>query len=145
MSNNQKSEERTKGEQIMQSECERLSEQLRNDAVTIIESVWKSIDWDKIGSRRRMKIYEEYQNKIKSASHVGTASHFLEKLTNKMDSTLSGTNSPTILDIIRRIEKEDLDLDFLNICRSESQLLILLMREKNDELKENSKQTVLGV
>jgi hypothetical protein len=128
----------------MQSECEKLSEQLRNDAVTIIEAVWNSIDWEKIGNRRRMNIYEEYLNKIKSASHVGTASHFLEKLTTKMDCTLSGTNSPVVLNIIKKIEKEDLNLDFLNICRSESQLLILLMREKNDELKENSKQMTLG-
>jgi hypothetical protein len=128
----------------MQSECEKLSEQLRQDAVTIIESVWKSIDWDKVSSRRRMKIYEEYQNKIKSASHVGKASHFLEKLCSKMDCTLSGTNSSIILNIIKRIEQDDLDLEFLNTCRSETQLLVLLMREKNHELKENSKQIVSG-
>ncbi len=125
-------------------ECEKLSEQLRQDAVTVIEAVWKSIDWDKVSSRRRMKIYEEYQNKIKSASQVGKASHFLEKLCSKMDCALSGVNSSIVLDIIKRIEHEDLDLEFLNTCRSETQLLVLLMRERRAELNENSKQTVLG-
>ncbi len=129
----------------MQSEeCEKLSEQLRQDAVTIIEAVWKSIDWDKVSSRRRMKIYEEYQNKIKSASQVGKASYFLEKLTSKMDCILSDTNSANVLEIIRNIEKDDLDLEFLNTCRSETQLLVLLMRERRAELNENSKQTVGG-
>ncbi len=128
----------------MQSECEKISEQLRQDVVTIIESVWKSIDWDKVSSRRRMKIYEEYQNKIKSSAHVGKASHFLEKLCSKMDCTLSGTNASIVLDIIKKVEQDNLDLEFLNTCRSETQLLVLLMREKNQELKENSKQTISG-
>jgi len=128
----------------MQSECEKLSEQLRQDVVTVIEAVWKSIDWDKVSSRRRMKIYEEYQNKIKSASQVGKVSHFLEKLCSKMDCTLSDTNSANVLEIIRNIEKEELDLEFLNTCRNETQLLVLLMRERRAELNENSKQTVTG-
>lgn len=124
-------------------ECEQLQEMLRASAVSIITSVWRGIDWDSVSSRRRMKIYEEYQNKIKSAARTGTLSHFIEKLAEKMDSTVSGADAPEVLRIVKEVEKEDYDLEILDILRSETALLILLMREAQGELNK-SKQTKLG-
>lgn len=121
-------------------ECEQLLEKLRASAVSIITSVWRGIDWDSVSSRRRMKVYEEYQNKIKSAARTGTLSHFIEKLAEKMNSTVSGTDAPEVLSIVKEVEKDDYDLEILDILRSETTLLILLMREAQGELK-NSKQT----
>lgn len=124
-------------------ECEQLQEKLRASAVSIITSVWHGIDWDSVSSRRRMKIYEEYQNKIKSAARTGTLSHFIEKIAEKMGSTVSGADAPEVLRIIKEVEKDDYDLEILDILRSETALLILLMREAQGELK-NSKQMKLG-
>ena len=124
-------------------ECEKLQEKLRHDAVNLISTVWRGISWDGVSSRRRMKIYEEYENKIKSASMTGKVSIFLNKVCEKMDSNISGADAPKVLEVIRDIEAQDLDLELLDILRSESALIILLMREANDELKENSKQVKL--
>jgi len=126
-------------------ECEKIKEKLRQDAVSLISCCWRGINWDNVSSRRRMKIYDEFAAKIKSASATGTTSHFLEKLCEKMDSGISGTDAPRVLEIIRSVEAEDLDLEILDILRSETELCVLLMREANNELKENSKQTTLGV
>lgn len=125
-------------------ECEKIKEKLRNDAVSLISVVWRGINWDNVGSRRRMKIYDEYANKIKSAAHTGKVSQFLEKLCEKMDSTPAGADAPKVLEIIRGVEVDDLDLEILDILRSETELIVLLMREANNELKENSKQTTLA-
>ncbi len=125
-------------------ECEKIKEKLRAQAVDLISSVWHGINWDSVGSRRRMKIYEEYENKIRSASMTGKVSIFLNKLCEKMDSNISGSDAPRVLEVVRDIEAQDLDLELLDVLRSESALIVLLMREANNELKENSKQTKLS-
>lgn len=124
-------------------ECEKIKDSLRADAVNIISSVWHGIDWERVGARRRMKIYDEFANKIKSASMTGKLSHFLEKLCDKMDSGIVESDSVTVLEIIRNIEAQDYDLEILDILRSETELLVLMMREANQELKEGSKQMQL--
>jgi len=121
-------------------ECEQLQEKLRSDAVTIITSIWHGINWDSVSSRRRMKIYEEYQQKIKSAARTGKLSQFIEKLAEKMDSTVSGVDASEVLKIVREVESNDYDLEILDILRSETALLVLMMRDVQGELK-NSKQT----
>lgn len=125
-------------------ECEKIKEKLRQDAVGLISAVWHGINWDNVGSRRRMKIYDEFANKIKSASATGKTSQFLEKLCEKMDSNIIEADAPKVLDVIRDIEARDLDLEILDVLRSETELIVLIMREVNNELKENSKQATLG-
>jgi hypothetical protein len=124
-------------------ECEKIVEELREDAVQIITSIWRGINWDSVSTRRRMKIYEEYKNKIESASMVGKVTHFVEKLTEKMESTIPEQEVQTVLRIVKNVESDDLELEFLDICRSETAYLVLRMRELNDELKEGSKQQLL--
>jgi hypothetical protein len=124
--------------------CEELKEKLRQDAVSLVSAVWHGISFDNISSRRRMKIYDEFANKIKSASATGKTSQFLEKLCEKMDSNIIEADAGKVLEVIRDIEAQDLDLEILDILRSETELVVLLMREDNNELKENSKQATLG-
>ncbi len=125
-------------------DCEKIKEKLRQDVVGLISAVWHGINWDNVGGRRRMKIYDEFANKIKSASATGKTSQFLEKLCEKMDSNIIETDAPKVLEVIRDIEAQDLDLEILDVLRSETELIVLLMREANNELKENSKQATLG-
>jgi len=124
-------------------DCEKQLEELREQAVSLINAVWHGINWDNVSARRRMKIYEEFENKIKSATGVGRVCHFLEKLSNKMDSTIPEKHSNDVLEIIRHTEQNDLDLELLDVLRSETTYLVLLMRERNDELK-HSKQIDIG-
>jgi len=121
-------------------DCEKIKENLRQDAVSLVSAVWHGINFDNISSRRRMKIYDEFANKIKSASATGKTSQFLEKLCEKMNSNIIDVDAPKVLEVIRDIETQDLDLEILDVLRSETELIVLLMREANNELKENSKQ-----
>jgi len=49
------------------------------------------------------------------------------------------------LKTIKDIEENKYDLDILELILSETQYLVLLMREQNDELKTDRKQQKLGV
>ena len=126
-------------------ECEKIKEKLRQDAIILISAVWHGINWDNVGSRRRMKIYDEFANKIKSASATGKTSQFLEKLCEKMDSRIIEADAANVLAVIRDVEAQDSDLEILDVLRSETELLVLMMREANSELKDNSKQTTLPI
>ena len=61
-----------------------------------------------------------------------------------MDSNIIEADTSKVLEVIRDIEAQDLDLEILDVLRSETELIVLLMREANNELKENSKQAILG-
>ncbi|OYT63164.1 hypothetical protein B6U67_03395 [Methanosarcinales archaeon ex4484_138] len=126
-------------------ECEILDEHLREHAVTLINSVWHGINWDNVGSRRRMRIYDEFTNKIRSAAHSGRISKFYDKLCRSMDSNPPELWGKRALDTIKDIEENKYDLDILELILSETQYLVLLMREQNDELKTDKKQQKLGV
>ena len=126
-------------------ECEILDEHLRIHAVTLINSVWHGINWDTVGSRRRMRIYDEFTNKIRSAAHAGRISKFYDKLCRSMDSNPPELWGKRALEAIKDIEAEKHDLDILELIISETQYLVLLLREQNNELNADRKQRKLGV
>ena len=132
----------------MSIECERMDEELRKDALDVIESVWHGINWDSVGGRRRMRIYDEYTAKIRSAAHTGRFTQFYDNLCQKMEASPHGDWASQARVAIQRIEKRSLDLDVLELILSESQYLVLLLREKNDVRKADreaakNKQTTL--
>lgn len=133
----------------MSIECERMDGELRQQALGVIEAVWHGINWDSVGSRRRMRIYDEYAAKIRSAAHTGRFTQFYGNLCRKMESAPYGEWAGQARDAIKRIEKHSLDLDVLELIIAENQYLVLLLREQNDVRKaereaEKNKQTTLG-
>jgi len=133
----------------MSVECENMNEELRKDALDIVESVWHGIDWKSVGGRRRMKIYDEYTAKIRSAAHTGRFTSFYGNLCRKMESSPYGDWAVQARTAITRIEKHSLDLDILELIIDEHQYLVLLLREKNEARNaareaENNKQQTLG-
>ena len=134
----------------MAIECERMDEELRQQAFAVIESVWHGINWDSIGSRRRMRIYDEFADKIRSAAHTGRFTHFYGNLCRKMEAAVYGEWAEQARTAIQRIEKYELDLDVLEMIIAENQYLVLLLREQNDikkaakEAAEKNKQQTLG-
>jgi len=126
-------------------ECEVLDEHLRKHAVTLVNSVWHGINWDNIGRRRRMRIYDEYTNKIRSAAHAGRISKFYDKICRSMDSNPGAADGMKALEAIKDIEEKKHDIDILELIISETQYIVLLMRDQNNELKTGRKQRKLGV
>jgi len=140
----------------MSIECERIDDELRADALNVVEAVWHGINWDAVGSRRRMRIYDEFADKIRSAAHTGRFTHFYGNLCRKMEAAPYGEWAMQARTAIQRIEKHELDLDILEMIIAETQYLVaenqylvLLLREQNDIRKaakeaEKNKQTTLG-
>lgn len=133
----------------MSIECERLDEELRQQALGVIEAVWHGIDWDLVGSRRRMRIYDEFAAKIRSAAHTGRFAQFYGNLCRKMESAPNGEWAAQARESIQRIEEYDFDLDVLELMIAENQYLVLLLRESNDVRKaaiaaEKNRQQTLG-
>jgi len=127
-----------------------MDAELRKDALDVVEAVWHGINWDSVSGKRRMKIYDEYAAKIRSAAHTGRFTHFFGGICRKMEASPTGEWGAQARDAIARIEKHDLDLDVLELIIAENQYLVLLLRERNDirkaeyEEKESKKQTTLG-
>lgn len=119
----------------MSIECERMDEELRKDALDVIETVWHGLNWENIGSRRRMRIYDEFVAKIRSAAHTGRFSQFYGNLCRKIGSAPPDEWAAQAREAIQRIEERKLDLDILELIIDEDQYLILLLREKNDMYK----------
>lgn len=130
-------------------ECEKLDEYLRTAALDVVEAVWHGIDWKSIGSRRRMRIYDEYAAKIRSAAHTGRFTHFYGNLCRKMESAPAGKWAAQARTAIQRIEEYGFDLDVLELIIAENYYIVLLLREQNEIRKaekeaEKNKQTTLG-
>jgi hypothetical protein len=135
----------------MAIECERMDDELRKDALDVVEACWHGINWDSVGSRRRMRIYDEFAAKIRSAAHTGRFTHFYGNLCRKMEAAPYGEWAAQAREAIQRIEKRSLDLDVLELIIAENQYLVLLLREQNEirkaarEAEKNKQQTLGGV
>jgi len=124
-------------------ECEKIKEELRNYSVEIVSAVWHGIDWSLISPARRMNIYNEFIQKIKSASMTGRVAVFLENICRKMNSSIPAKYQERILEIIEDVEKRDLELEMLMQLREESRYIVYLMRDKNKEDKNKGNQMKL--
>lgn len=62
-------------------------EEQRKAALALVDAVWRGVDWEKVGGRRRMGIYTEFTNKVRSAAYVADLHLFINRLAGKMGST----------------------------------------------------------
>ena len=99
-----------------------------DDIVSILINVWDNIDWDKVDSHRRKRIYDEFCSKIRSSALTGNMRAFIESLCSKM-----GVRSLSDTQILNLLKDGD-EYDMLRILRDETQYLILLLREKKGTL-----------
>lgn len=119
----------------MATECEKLDIELRANALDVVEGVWMGIDWKTISTRRRMRIYDEYTAKIRSAAHTGRFTSFYGGLCRKMESSPRGEWAQQTRAAIQNIEKRGFDIDILELIINEYQYIVLLLRERNDARK----------
>ena len=99
-------------------------DKLEKDCVYLLKSVWKNIDFQNMPKRRRMNIYNEFANKVRSATLTSNLQKFIEQLSKKMGVKL--ITDKRILDIIRNNDHSQM----LDLLRTETTYLILLMREQ---------------
>lgn len=95
--------------------------------LTILEAVWRKIDFEGMSSMRRLKIYDEFSSKMLAATKVRTKFQFLNELCRLFN--IRSLSDTYISDILQRFSDDEL----LNLVREEQQFLILLLREKRQK------------
>lgn len=108
---------------------EEEQEEYRARAVEFLLAVWSHINWDNVGPSRRMRIYDELSSKIKSAAMTNNLDHFLEKFMTKWG--VRSISDFGVLDILRNSNHREL----LNILRNDTALIILMLRDFQDNKK----------
>ncbi|MFW9872535.1 MAG: hypothetical protein ACFFG0_05480 [Candidatus Thorarchaeota archaeon] len=109
---------------------EKQTEEYRTAAVKFIIAVWSHINWDNVGTNRRMRIYDELASKIKSAAMTNNLNKFLEKFMLKWG--VRSVSDAKILKIIAEYDHNEL----LNILRNDTAIIILMLRESQELKKE---------
>lgn len=98
-------------------------------ATDILEDIWLNINWEDMSQQRRIKIWKEFESKIKALSKCySKLGDFLTKLCQCFDSKLSNNKTMLILE-------QNNDEIYLNIYRTETQLPILLLKLRRDDKK----------
>jgi len=98
-------------------------DEYRDRCLTILKSLWREIDWDKISIRRRMNIYEEMANKIKSSALTSNLFCFIENMMKKFE--IGVISDLAVIDICKNYDHQAL----LRIFREETFLLVLMLKE----------------
>jgi len=105
------------------------NEELVEDAVSLLETVWQAMDWDNINGRRRMNIYNEFRDAVEESADVRNLSRYLDRLTENM--SVRSLNDPEAIEIIENSDGDEL----LRLFRQESQYLVLKLRERRGNLE----------
>ena len=100
-------------------------------ADSLLWPLWLSIDKE-FKSKYKKEIWQHFENAIKSATFSRDLKLFLSKFTSKIPSELNKQNSELILSVINKNEDEQV----LQWLREETVYLVMLVRVKNQERKD---------
>lgn len=104
-------------------------------ATLILSAIWSAIDWETVSPSRRMNIYKEFASKVKSAAASQSLSVFFERLLQKMGiGGISQFQNDTIASILKANNPE-----VLQAFREETQFLVILLRQQNEEKNDKRK------
>ncbi len=101
----------------------------RKAILTILETVWRAIDFEGMAPMRRMKIWDEFTSKVLAATGVRTRYQFLNELCHSFN--IRSLSSDTVSDLIQHFHDDEL----LTVIRDELQFLVLLLRKKREDDK----------
>jgi len=104
-------------------------EELVEDAVSLLETVWEAMDWDNIDGRRRRNIYNEFRDAVEESADVRNLSRYLDRLTENM--SVRSVSDTEAIEIIENVDGDEL----LRLFRQESQYLVLKLRERRGNLE----------
>lgn len=95
-------------------------------ASLLLKNIWINIDWQKINEKRKIKIWQEFENKARALSKCySRLEPFLDKICRSFNSYISDKK-------IKHILKKDHD-EILDIYRQEIQIPMLLIRLELDK------------
>ena len=110
-----------------------MDKNIQQYCVSTLSEIWAQIDWDKVKGSRALGIWDEFTAKVKSTAMTTTSYEtFVEKLCRKMD--VRSLRFAMISEISEL--SEDIKKQILKCFRSETQIIILKLRLKNQIRKE---------
>lgn len=104
----------------------------RKAILEILESVWTQIDFENMSNSRKMRIWDEFSSKILAATRVRTKEQFLNVLCQSFG--IRAFRNTNILEDFQSFG----DIEFLDTIREELQFLVLLIRKRRQEIKDNA-------
>lgn len=101
-------------------------------AVDLLEAVWRSLDHASMNSSRRLRIWDEFGNRIRASSHAESLAAFVETLARKLGVTELRAQAPQTL---KKIEADEAG-NVLALIRREPLLLTAELRVRREEKRE---------
>lgn len=96
-------------------------------------AIWRGIPRE-YKKRYSFNIWEQYQNNVTSAAYTSSLAKFVTNLCQKLNARPGVTDEERI--IVQEILNSGQDKEILNTIRNETAVIVLMVRIKNTEMRE---------
>lgn len=110
-----------------------MQKETETKAIEILDTIWKSIDFESMSNSRKKEIWSEFKNKVKgSALKSNTISEFVEAMCKKFNISVIEKDYNKILEVY----EENSDFDILEAYRNNLMIIIFKLRMLRETAKE---------
>ena len=114
-----------------------MQKEIETKAIEILDTIWKSIDFDILSKSRKKEIWSEFKNKVKgSALKSNTISEFVEAMCKKFNISVIEKDYNKILEVY----EEDTSFEILDAYRNNLMIIMFKLRMKREKVKEDYKK-----
>ena len=107
-------------------------DEVRMDALELIQALWDSIDWKKFPARLRRRVYSVFQDWIQDASYTGSLHKFIANFVeNANTEALPGYAAERLTQILSSDSKRQRMI--LRVLREETPALIVIFRARREK------------
>lgn len=116
-----------------------MQKEIETKAIEILDTIWKSIDFESMSNSRKKEIWSEFKNKVKgSALKSNTISDFVEAMCKKFNISVIEKDYNKILEVY----EEDTSFEILDAYRNNLMIIMFKLRMKREKVKEDYKKKV---
>lgn len=114
-----------------------MQKETETKAIEILDTIWKSIDFESMSNSRKKEIWSEFKNKVKgSALKSNTISEFVEAMCKKFNISVIEKDYNKILEVY----EEDTSFEILDAYRNNLMIIMFKLRMKREKVKEDYKK-----
>jgi len=104
-------------------------------AEKLLWPLWRCVS-DDYKDKYKKDVWDHFENAIKSASYTGNMKEFITNFQKRIPVDLQAQYSKSILEIVEAGEDDEV----LNLLRTESTYLVMIVRIKNQDRKDSFKE-----
>lgn len=114
-----------------------MQKETETKAIEILDTIWKSIDFESMSNSRKKEIWAEFKNKVKgSALKSNTISEFVDAMCKKFNISVIEKDYNKILEVY----EEDTSFEILDAYRNNLMIIMFKLRTKREKVKEDYKK-----